>query len=487
MYNSVLMLCFLFLKVKTNNKNKSSVTVVDDQEISSPSINVSHSNPKHEENKLLFIQNDGGECIRIAPAPNASVSKDSASHGDIRTSNSTSEVTLSEVQVKVEKDLGTTSLPNIKLESEASISKCEESRVQSPGTPLLDEPTYSPVCTLDKKPITLPDNSKINCIGVTDHAGEKTNSSVKTTNSECKSDFICSSKTTTEPNMASKKYDANDMSINNIDKTKTKPESTSNKLETGGEIPHAFESNMMQLYSSVKALKEAERPGSSTSKGNNTGRDDKISKDIKPCTATSSSRHGKHSISPSSSSCRSSRHHHSMGVSSKNHSSRSKHHGKKENSSTKETDSKSRPRSDSASDRKHYCSKCHKRSKVKRASIGVQCRRDKTFDKYVSNNILSDFSTNKNIKIQTKHNALPRPMPFSPSGAEYLKYSKFIRIETYPNGGASVVHMYQDEIQGLSVEEMEELATEYFKVSIIFQNFLHCFYKNILISEVLLA
>lgn len=37
-------------------------------------------------------------------------------------------------------------------------------------------------------------------------------------------------------------------------------------------------------------------------------------------------------------------------------------------------------------------------------------------------------------------------------------------MEVNPNGGASVVHLYQDEINQLSAEEVEELVHEYFRV-----------------------
>ncbi|KAF4532614.1 hypothetical protein B566_EDAN013519 [Ephemera danica] len=92
------------------------------------------------------------------------------------------------------------------------------------------------------------------------------------------------------------------------------------------------------------------------------------------------------------------------------------------------------------------CSKCYKRSKIKRASIGVQCRRDKSMGKHVAFDLKC---------------VMPRPVPLT---VEPLKYSPLIRVETYPNGGASVVHLYQDEIKDLSKEAMSELVEEYFKV-----------------------
>ena len=48
---------------------------------------------------------------------------------------------------------------------------------------------------------------------------------------------------------------------------------------------------------------------------------------------------------------------------------------------------------------------------------------------------------------------------------EHLKYGKFFRIEVHPNGGASTVHLYQDEISVLSESEMNELVDEFFSVT----------------------
>jgi len=59
---------------------------------------------------------------------------------------------------------------------------------------------------------------------------------------------------------------------------------------------------------------------------------------------------------------------------------------------------------------------------------------------------------------------MPRPVPLYQNKSEPLKYGHLIRVETYPNGGASVVHLYQDEIQNLSPTEMDELVAEYFKI-----------------------
>lgn len=45
-----------------------------------------------------------------------------------------------------------------------------------------------------------------------------------------------------------------------------------------------------------------------------------------------------------------------------------------------------------------------------------------------------------------------------------LKYGRFFHVEVHSNGGASIVHMYQDEIKCLSDGEMDELTEEFFRV-----------------------
>lgn len=139
-------------------------------------------------------------------------------------------------------------------------------------------------------------------------------------------------------------------------------------------------------------------------------------------------------------------------------------------SHSKTCSSSSKKRSKEHSERRH-CSRCERRRNIKRASIGVQCKRDRHVLSSLSGKPMSmsfSKSTNDNLRLnlQTKNcKTLNSPVVKSEL-LEGLKYKKFIHIETYPNGGASVVHMYQDEIDSLSHEQTEELAQEYFKVNI---------------------
>ncbi|XP_063991324.1 uncharacterized protein LOC135169867 [Diachasmimorpha longicaudata] len=136
-------------------------------------------------------------------------------------------------------------------------------------------------------------------------------------------------------------------------------------------------------------------------------------------------------------------------------------------SSTITTEKPSREHSD-----RHRCSRCYKRSKIKRASIGVQCRRDKSSSHSLKASLkdhkfptpLSAADENLRINLQTKASKTLSKSMSKSDQLEGLKYRRFIHIETYPNGGATVVHMYQDEIDVLSKEEIDELAHEFFKV-----------------------
>lgn len=138
-------------------------------------------------------------------------------------------------------------------------------------------------------------------------------------------------------------------------------------------------------------------------------------------------------------------------------------------SHSKTCSSSSKKRSKEHSERRH-CSRCERRRNIKRAHMGVQCNRDRHVLSSLSSKPMSlsfSKSTNDNLRLnlQTKNYKMLNNPVVKSELLEGLKYKKFIHIETYPNGGATVVHMYQDEIDSLSHEQMEELVQEYFKVN----------------------
>uniref|UniRef100_A0A1B0G5P2 Round spermatid basic protein 1-like protein n=1 Tax=Glossina morsitans morsitans TaxID=37546 RepID=A0A1B0G5P2_GLOMM len=127
----------------------------------------------------------------------------------------------------------------------------------------------------------------------------------------------------------------------------------------------------------------------------------------------------------------------SLSSSSSHHHYHHHHYHQKSSSSTKQSSSSS------SSSRSRDCSKCYKRSKIRRSSVGIQC-----------------------VQPQPEHNVTrsSRNNNRVPPGLQHLKYGQFFEVEVYPNGGASVVHLYQDEIQHLAADEMEELVNEFFNV-----------------------
>jgi lysine-specific demethylase 9 len=144
-------------------------------------------------------------------------------------------------------------------------------------------------------------------------------------------------------------------------------------------------------------------------------------------------------------------------------SSSSSHH--KSSSSSSHHSSSHKTSSSSSSGSYRDCSRCYKRSKTKHANIGIQCRRDSgkttttTTDANVAAITARIPSLNRELNTASHTSAIAIA-----SGLENLKYAKYFRIEVHPNGGASFVHLYQDEIAGLSNEEMDELVDEYFQV-----------------------
>lgn len=126
-----------------------------------------------------------------------------------------------------------------------------------------------------------------------------------------------------------------------------------------------------------------------------------------------------------------------------------------------------------SAEKRQQCPKCHKRSKIRKANVGVQCRRDKNLilPNYCNSVALNSHKCsnvdNMRLNLQTKNAKLLTIKSETSPFLDGLKYKDFIHIETYPNGGATVVHMYQDEIDTLTPEQLEELAREYFEVTII--------------------
>lgn len=139
----------------------------------------------------------------------------------------------------------------------------------------------------------------------------------------------------------------------------------------------------------------------------------------------------------SSSSSQSHHHHRHHHHHHKNHSSSSSHSKSKKSSSRE-------------------CSRCYRRSKIKKINTGIQANLDyKTPVKLETRKL--QFEPSHRVSINRN------PVTID-TNLEYLKYKRFYHIEVHPNGGASIVHMYQDELDTLSEEDFEELVNEFFEL-----------------------
>ncbi|XP_047519472.1 uncharacterized protein LOC125059206 isoform X1 [Pieris napi] len=87
---------------------------------------------------------------------------------------------------------------------------------------------------------------------------------------------------------------------------------------------------------------------------------------------------------------------------------------------------------------RHSCQQCRRRARVKRCSIGVQCRRERTAPTW------GPLALSLDLKD--------------------LKYHRLMRVETHPNGGASVVYLHQNDVDMLGPVQQEALAKEFLKL-----------------------
>ena len=130
---------------------------------------------------------------------------------------------------------------------------------------------------------------------------------------------------------------------------------------------------------------------------------------------------------------------------------------KLEHSEEKSKDRHSRHRSS------RDCRKCHDRRKIKRCNVGVQCK----IDKHLGKTIVPQVSFTRSVHSSN----------FIPNW-EVHKYASLIHLEIYPNGNASLLHMYQEEIDKLNLNEKEsmELAEEFLKVCY------YCYHKILILN-----
>lgn len=133
----------------------------------------------------------------------------------------------------------------------------------------------------------------------------------------------------------------------------------------------------------------------------------------------------------------------------------SSHHSGSHHKSSSSSHHKSSSHKSSSSSSKD-CSRCYRRSKIKKTNVGIQVRPDESAVPKPPTRPLQ-FEASHRVGVNR------RPVTIN-TNLSYLKYGRFYHIEVHPNGGASIVHMYQDELDVLSPEEMNELADEFFEL-----------------------
>lgn len=125
-------------------------------------------------------------------------------------------------------------------------------------------------------------------------------------------------------------------------------------------------------------------------------------------------------------------------------------------SSSTSSSCKKRESSSSCSEPGHdktNCSKCIKRAARRKAEKSSSSSRTS-----------SSTSANTKSSGASRIGTVNRLANVNPDEYKHLKYGKYFKRETHPNGGASVVHMYQDEIQHLPEDQFNELVDEFFSV-----------------------
>ncbi|GLV45128.1 uncharacterized protein CBL_14299 [Carabus blaptoides fortunei] len=139
-----------------------------------------------------------------------------------------------------------------------------------------------------------------------------------------------------------------------------------------------------------------------------------------------------------------------------------KHRSNSNNHGHSSTSHRTRDKDHRDNSGRYRCTHCQRR-KTKRASIGVQCQRSRD----TSSSRLRRLSPT--IKLLSSGN-------FSYPLQSHLKYKRYMHVETHPNGGAAVIHMYQKDIEHLSRDQVKELAYEFFKTTFAEDENSHAYY-----------
>lgn len=149
----------------------------------------------------------------------------------------------------------------------------------------------------------------------------------------------------------------------------------------------------------------------------------------------------------------------SSGSNSHRHSS-SNHHSSSSSSHNRDRDHNK--------DRSHHRSQgSHRSSHKKRYNVGVQCKiGDKKSSSTSSSSTGNSAGSTGSNYTKYAGFSLANPCP-SLEGSVKYKYGHLMRIETYPNGGGEVLHMWYDEIKDMNETDQEKVASEFIEEAFI--------------------
>ena len=107
---------------------------------------------------------------------------------------------------------------------------------------------------------------------------------------------------------------------------------------------------------------------------------------------------------------------------------------------------------------KKSSSSSHRHHRPRRANVRIQCRIDR-----------HQKAPGATSSTARRGFCMANPCPTLAGHPKY-KYGHLMSVETYPNGGAKILHMWQEDLEGIGEEELEEVAKEFLEVRLHYRS-----------------
>jgi len=143
----------------------------------------------------------------------------------------------------------------------------------------------------------------------------------------------------------------------------------------------------------------------------------------------------------------------------KSHSSESHRNHKSSNETQKSNGESHKRSSESHRSKEHKSSRDRER---KRSNVGIQCRRDKTLSRTVSQSSTAGFTRHPDAGSGSRVTGFSMANPLrSLAGERDYKFAHLMFVELYSNGGGKVLHSWQDDLDVLSEEDNKTFSKEF--------------------------